>query len=909
MTGRHAASPDLFVGREAELSRLQDRLTHAVAGRGGVVLVTGEPGIGKSRFAEEVSARARDGGFLVVWGRCRETEGAPAYWPWTQVLRRLLALSGGPPPADLLPVLDTQAASAATGEWFHLFEAAAAVLLEQAGRQPLLLVLDDLHRADTPSLRLMGFLTPLVRDAPLLLLATARDTEGAPPRALADVLGEAAGRVGVDVVVLGGLALPETAQLAAGADAAARWPTEDLQERSGGNPFFLTELLRLPGDVDKAVPVTVSAAIAVRIDRLPTVTQHVLSLAAVLGREFPLELLAVVAGSTLEEVETHLAPAVATRLVWTTDAGDVYRFTHVLVRDALYDAIALARRTALHDQVVHALQGRIDDRLGKASDLASHACRTLRTESERRRAVRLAERAAGVARDRLAHEEAAAWWRRALDAGAGGRAERLRLLLELGASAGRAGQVQQARSAYEQAWDLALAEGWHDRLAAVALGLGEVVDSAGTVDAGLVRMLEHSLRLVAPADRRSRIRLTARLAVAIYWGPRLAEARRLSADAVAAARRLGEGCELAVALGAQQYVLRGPDSLTERLRLGGELVAQARALGDEQLEVQARRLLLADRLQSDSVAADADLQALAALARQTRRPLARWYVMVNLCVRAVLAGPPERALTLVDEAEGFGRRIGARPAGMYGAVQRFAVLRQCGQGERAEDELRAVALDYPRLVTVRCDLAVLLAEAGRQDEAEALMWELTADDCAAVPRDALWLSSLALLTVAAARLGGRDEAATLQGLLRPHSGAIAVQGVVLWWGAVDHYLGLAAATLGREDEAELSLRAGLRLHESWAARPLVTASLEALAGLRSPTVLPAAPLPVAGGTALTDREREVLHLLAAGAANKQIARRLNISVHTVERHVSNVYAKLGVRSRSQATAMVLGAGG
>lgn len=904
MIRRHVSSPDLFVGRKAEMSQLQDRLTHAATGRGSVVLIAGEPGIGKSRFAEEVASRARASGFLVVWGRCRETEGAPAYWPWTQVLRPVLAMSGGHPPADLQPVLDTRAARLAIDEWFHVFEAVAAVLLEQAARQPLLLVLDDLHRADPLSLRLFNFLTPMVRDSPLLLLGTARDTEGTPPRALADVLGEAAGGVGVDGLVLGGLAPLETAQLAARADNARRWRVEDLQERSGGNPFFLTELLRLPGDVDAAVPATVSAAITVRLDRLPLATRHVLNLAAVLGRDFRPEVLAAVTGSRLEEVVTHLAPAVASQLVQFGDAGNACRFTHVLVRDALYDAIPLTRRTTLHDQVVVGLEGRSDDRLSAPSDLASHACRTLRTEFERCRAVRLAERAAGAARDRLAHEEAAAWWARALDAGAEGRAERLRLLLELGASAGRAGQVHQARSAYERAWDLAVAERWHDRLPAVALGLGEVDDSAGTVDAVLVRMLEQSLRNLAPADRRSRIRLTARLAVAIYWGPRLTEARQLAANAVAAARRLGDGRELAFALGAQQFVLRGPDRLDERLRLGGELVAQARALGDEHLEVQARRLLLADRLQSDSVAADSDLQALDALARDTRRPLAQWYVMLNRCVRAVLAGPPERALTLVDEAEAFGRRIGAGPARMFGAAQRFAVLRQCGLGERSEDELRALARDYPRLVTLRCDLAVLLAEARRPEEAEALVSELTAEDCAAIPRDALWLSSLALLTIAAAHLKLRDEAETLHGLLQPHSGAIAVQGVVLWWGAVDHYLGLAAATLGRADEAEVMLRAGLRLHESWAARPLVTASLRALAGLRAPTG-PAAPISVPLRGTLTGREREVLRLLAEGAANKQIARQLDISVHTVERHVANVYVKLGVRSRAQATATAL----
>jgi hypothetical protein len=128
------------------------------------------------------------------------------------------------------------------------------------------------------------------------------------------------------------------------------------------------------------------------------------------------------------------------------------------------------------------------------------------------------------------------------------------------------------------------------------------------VDAGLVRLLEQSLNRADPADRQARIRLTARLSVEIYWSARLPEARQFAADAVAAARRLGDAQTLAVSLAAQQFVLRGPDQLAQRVRLGAELVEQARALSDEQLELNGRRLLLADRLQVDPTAAAAELR-------------------------------------------------------------------------------------------------------------------------------------------------------------------------------------------------------------------------------------------------------------------------------------------------------------
>ncbi|MDP9428438.1 MAG: helix-turn-helix transcriptional regulator, partial [Actinomycetota bacterium] len=463
------------------------------------------------------------------------------------------------------------------------------------------------------------------------------------------------------------------------------------------------------------------------------------------------------------------------------------------------------------------------------------------------------------------------------------------------------GQAQPARSALRRAWALSAAAGWDARLPEVALALGEVVDSAGSVDAELVRMLEHALARTAPGDRLGRIRLTARLATELYWTPRLTEGRRRAADAVAAARRLGDRRALAVAVAAQQFALRGPDDLRERTRLGEELVGAARDLGEEVLEVQARRLLLADRLQTDRAAAQADLAGLDALAASTRRPLARWYVLVNRCVLAALAGDPAEALHLVRETEELGRRLGAAPARMYGVGQRYALLRQQGCGARSEDELRAVAADYPRLATLRCDLVLLLAEADRAEEAAPLLEQLVVDDCAAIPRDALWLASLCVLVLAAARLGRTQELAVLERLLAPYAGRIALQGLAVWWGAVDHYLGCAYVGLGRLECAESAHRRALRLHHSWAAEPFVRLSQEAVTDVARRRAADGG----AGTGGLTGRERQVLRLLQGGAANKQIARELGISVHTVERHVTNLYAKIGARSRSQATALGL----
>lgn len=696
------------------------------------------------------------------------------------------------------------------------------------------------------------------------------------------------------------LTVDDTAKLVAETAPAYMLTAAELHERCAGNPFFLHELLRLPPESSRAVPVTVQAAIHARVGRLPTHTGALLSLAAVLGREFPTTLLCALADAPRDVVEAGLEPALASGLLGPASLGN-YRFSHVLVRDALYEATPPAARAALHDRVVQALGRPEADVPGAADQRASHALHAVRTSGERLRAVQLTAEAGAAARDRLAHEEAASWFARAAELCDGDPEEHFRLLIQLGTCAGRAGQAQPARSALRRAWSLATAAGWDARLPEAALALGEVVDSAGSVDAELVHMLEHALARTAPGDRLGRVRLTARLATELYWTPRLAEGRRRAADAVAAARRLGDRRALAVAVAAQQFTLRGPDDLHERTRLGEELVGAARDLGDEVLEIHARRLLLADRLQTDRAAAEADLAGLDALAASTRRPLARWYVLVNRCVLAPLAGHPAEALHLVRETEEMGRRLGAAPARMYGVVQRYALLRQQGCGARSDDELRTVAAEYPRLATLRCDLVLLLAEADRTQEALPLLEQLVADDCAAVPRDALWLASLCVLVLAAARLGRTQELAVLERLLAPYAGRIALQGLAVWWGAVDHYLGCAYLGLGRLQSAESAYQRALRLHHSWAAAPFVQASQDA--------VTDAAQRRAAdGGTdagGLTARERQVLRLLQGGAANKQIARELGISVHTVERHVTNLYAKIGARSRSQATALGL----
>ncbi|MDN5931850.1 MAG: AAA family ATPase, partial [Pseudonocardia sp.] len=567
---RSSDADAVLVGRDGELEILGRHLAAAAAGSGRAVLVSGEPGIGKTRLAAEVAHRARGHGLRPVWGRCRETEGAPPFLPWAQIVR---GIGAGADPG-LRPLLDPRAPAARGADRFQLFDGVTGFLVEQARREPLLLVLDDLHRADRSSLHLLDVVVDALGDAPVLLVGTFRDTEVGAGHPLHATLGEC----DVAWLPLPALTVDDAARLAADlAPTGAVLPPAELHRRSGGNPFFLTELLRHHPAHGEAVPDTVSAALSARVGRLPEDTRRLLTVAAVLGREFRPPLLAELADVAVVRVGDLLGPAVAAGLIRRPVDGDVHSFAHVLIRESVYEAVPPSRRATWHGRVVDIVEasapgdepcpgdlGRWDPSRGdpsrcdlSPSDLASHAVRAVRTPAERRRALRLVTRAGGAARDRLAHDEAAAWFGRALELGVDTRDERYALLMELGRCAGRASQVERARGAFDRARALA---GGEPRCAAdVALALGEVIDSAGGVDAGLVRMLEEALEQAD--DRATRIALAARLAVEIYWGPRLDEARQLAADAVAAARRLGDDRTLAVALAAQQFALRGPEPL------------------------------------------------------------------------------------------------------------------------------------------------------------------------------------------------------------------------------------------------------------------------------------------------------------------------------------------------------------
>jgi DNA-binding SARP family transcriptional activator len=510
-----AAASGGLVGREEPLRVISRALTEASAGRGRVVLLAGEPGIGKTRLAEEAARRAREAGVTVAWGSSDEHDGAPAFWPWVQVLRALLAdPTAGPPAAAvgphaaelalILPELADGAPRAAgpvldvETSRFRLCQAAIGALVTLSADRRLLLVLDDLQWADVASHRLLSLLTGALSGAPIVVLATYRDRslDGGEP--LADTLASLARMAPVDRLVLAGLGPTEVAQVMASQFSSE--PDQELarlvSDRTGGNPFFVIEVLRLLGThgwpeltaVDAAsvvaqhVPAGVRDVLRRRLSRLPDQTRTVLLVAAVTGQEFDLDIVRAATGvdddDALDAVELALLSGLVVEDPVTVGR---FRFAHALIREAIYSEISRARRARLHARVGQALLDRRGSGAEHARQVAHHwwlAAPAVGPD----RAIPHVVAAAHACLDTLAHEEAERLLRRSLDllSAAAPSAERTAWELDVRLSLGKlmvqldGTGAEQARANFARARELADELGDSSALLAAYRSLYEV---------------------------------------------------------------------------------------------------------------------------------------------------------------------------------------------------------------------------------------------------------------------------------------------------------------------------------------------------------------------------------------------------------------------------------------------------
>ncbi len=845
-----------FVGRSGELATLATHLDDARAGRGALVTLVGEPGIGKTRTVEELVDRAGLGEDRVLWGRCPEHEGAPAYWPWVQALRgwaeraepATLRAALGSSAADVarlvptvrerLPEIVASTAPDHDQSRFQLFDGVATFLRRASESGPLLLVLDDLHWADEGSMMLLGFVAPEIRRSHLLILATYRELE---MRRMARGLGEIA-RVG-ERVTLTGFVRDEVDDFLREATPVtpAASLVDELFRVTEGNPFFLDEmvrLLRVEGTLHAdttdgeaiALPDEVREVIRRHLRPLSDDDRRFLTIAAVLGREFDLAALQLACELPGDRVLERLGTAHAAGLVdEIPESVGRYRFGHVLIRETLYGDLTPARRAGLHRRVGIALEAlHRDAHDPPLAELARHFFHAAAV-GEADKAVEYARRAGAQALALLGYEDAVRHYARGLEAlvlRPPDDAARLTLMLALGDAAWRSGDIEKARDSFHRALRSARALGARALLAQAALGLGRTSPETGTPDQNLIAVLQEAQRELGPGDSALAAAVKARLAMALYFTRAEADRHALSAEAVAMARRLGEPSALLPALITHHFMLWGPGSVAERLAIADEGMREAGRLADPQPGFELQRWRLLDLLEDgDLTAMDRELDTYQRHAEDVRLPTYRWHARLVGAMRVLLAGHFgeggwRSAELMAEKADGY-----ASPRGQCYMIQCFIGAREHLRLAELDVPFKALARHYPAMPIWRCGLAVVRAELGRDAWVRTLIAPLAAEGFADLPRDGNYIPALTLLAELAHHLGETPWAEALYPLLAPFADRVVVVGPSAGcYGSAARYLGLLAETLGRGDDAARHYEAAIAMNTRIASRPYVAYS-------------------------------------------------------------------------------------
>ncbi len=845
VAGGAPATTGALVGRERELALLRQGLDAAVAGRSQLFLVAGEAGIGKSRMADEIARTARDRDLLVVWGRCWEAGGAPAYWPWVQVLRTCLreVPGAGARYADVADVLElAQQRTDAGSTWtdadsarFEQFDAVTTFLLDAARQRPILLLLDDLQSADAPSLLLLRFLAHQLDETPLMVVGTFRREDLSQNRPLTDAVADLTRLPNARRLDLVGLDGPEVARMVEEVTGTRPAPAvaAALLHETAGNPFFVSEISRLaaaegrleeadPTYWERTIPQGVRQVIGLRVDRLSRECARVLSVASVLGREFRIGDLSRLSGLELEDVDEVLDEAADSGLIAAEPMRPgLHRFSHAVIRDTLYDELPASHRARLHVQAGEILESAEGDiRSAATAHHYFHAGPRAGVD----RIVATAGRAGDHTLGLLAYEEAARLYRMAVTALSWGDTAdpttECRLQLSLGDAASRAGDHHETRRSFLRAAEMAEAADDAHSFARAALGYGgRFVWLRAAADPKLMPMLERALAAIEDDDLELRARLMARLA-----GAKRDEADRtardtLSADAVALARRSGDDGLLAYALVGRHAAMLGPLHAPGALGPPDELVAVAARAGNAELRFEGlmhrlvRTMEVGDHAETLDVADELDR-----IAGELHQPTHQWFALATRANLALVHGELAEADDLISRAMAVGLRSQNWDAQGFGDIQRFVLRREQARLDEMRERIQASIRTYPTRPLFACMAAVAGVELGDDSTARAVLEPLAADGFRAVPLNNDWSLSTVLLAEVVHALGDEVRAASLYEVLRPAAGNC-VETVEVSVGSIDRALGLLALTIGRVGEAVEHLEIALATNERIGARP------------------------------------------------------------------------------------------
>jgi hypothetical protein len=818
---RPAASDAAPVGRDDVLHRLRQAVDGAADGHGLTMLLTGEAGIGKTTLLRAAARYAEGTGARPAWGSGWPGAGAPGYWPWIQVLRSLglddqLSREAGGTAADDAP------ASAR----FQLFDDVTSLLLAESRIQPVVVFLDDLHAADEPSLLLLDFLARRLPAGAISVIGTYRGPGPGP--ALAAVAARAA------ALPLAGLPAGAVAELMA--DVLGERPAEAVSaavhRRTGGNPFFVQQVSWLLKAGQTGIPPGVRETLAERFAALSAACTAVLGAAAIIGGRFRADLVARTLGQAPEPVAEALAEG-ARAGVLAGDAPGAYRFVHDLFREFAYERLPVGERARLHLRTGRQLEA--DRARGADVPLAELAGHFVQADPGSGAAHEYSAAAAREAEDRLAYEEAARHWERALAAAGENPATRTGTLLALARARWRMGAGQAAGETYLAAAGLGRRE--HDAvgLAHAALGLHEIGSRIWWPADQMVTLLSEALDALSEASGATalRLRVMAGLARVLAWhGLDLPRARVLAAEAVTQARAAGDVPVLAACLLAQHNALWAPGTAGERRAVAAEVAALAGQAGDRELLIEARLLATTDLLELADPAFRTELDEFARLADATGQPRFRYAALARRAMLALLGGHFDEARRLIGQAAALGEECGEPGARDVRHDQDWDL--RDGQGRLGE--LADVPLDMfpdPDSPQARGLRALALLAAGDRAQAAQVAAPMFMGGPDRIPRNHQFLLGAAFVTELMAGLGGVPAAGQLYQALLPYAGQAVVSGAAISFrGSVAHHLGVLAAALDQPGEAAAHLERAIAVHERLGALPWALRSRYELARLR-----------------------------------------------------------------------------
>ena len=860
-----------FVGREAELAQMKRAVELTKNGRGQIVAAVGEAGVGKSRLFFEFQAVGKSG-CLVLEALSVSHGKASAYLPLIDLLKTYFAITSDDDARkrrekitgkilildkaleDTLPYIFTLLEVGEADDHVarmdtelrrrRTLDAIKRLLLRESLSQPLIVVFEDLHWVDEGSRTLLNLLADSIGTARVMMLVNYRPefthnwgNKTFYTQLRLDPLSAESGQEMLQALLDDGREMAPLKRL--------------IIEKTEGNPFFMEEIVQAlfeqgvlvrDGAVKLtkslsaiAIPSTVQAVLASRIDRLPPDQKDLLQNLAVIGKEFPLRLVRAVSGKPDDELNRMLTELQTAEFIYEQPAvSDVaYVFKHALSQQVAAGSALLERRKVLHQRVARVLEAQFSETAETQPELIAHHYTEAGLGAE---AVPYWQRAGERALARWANLESIDYLKKGLEllgsippASEGSKrsfdAQRFSLQFVLGEAQTEAGQFLEARETLLSAAEAAESLDSTESLVQAALRLEHSTWLGSDTTPAVNRLLEEALRRFGQEDSHVTSKILAALSRSLGITGAQQRAMVYAEQALTMARRLDEPELIARSLHGMFFGLAGPEHAARRLTIAREMLELARgANGDTaELEIEALWANSFALLETGEVAAaDAANEEMGRWGEETNRPFTLSLAAMFRATRALMLGRFEDSERLAEQALALAQRVQTEvAAGIFG-IQMFAVRRAQGRLKEVEPVVRVFLQQHSAAAAWRPGLAVIFSDLGLVADARAEFEILAEQDFADLPYDAAWIGTMTYLVDVCVFLQDRARAETLYRKLIPFDGLNAVVSTAATcYGALSRYLGALATTLERWDDAARHYEDALAMNSRMYARPFL----------------------------------------------------------------------------------------